>query len=328
MRNMEEWFLAHTFHHSAFGNIEELVKLKKEQGLTISVGIPAFNEAETIGEEVKMLRGELVEKYPLIDELAVIDSGSHDQTLKVAKECGADTYLASDYLKELGLYRGKGNNLWKSLLLLKGDIIIWIDADIKNIHPKFIYGLVGPLLKDKKIGYVKAFYERPLMATGTERMRMAGGRVTELLVRPLFNAFYPELAVLQQPLSGEYAGRREILEQLPFFIGYGVETGLLIDIYEKFGLDIIAQVDLDWREHRNRALTTLSRMAFEILIVFLKRAEEYKKIAVQEEINRQMQTIFGRGAHYVTRKYTVRAIERPPMISIPQYRQKRGLENE
>ncbi|MCK4437177.1 glycosyltransferase, partial [bacterium] len=153
---VETWLKKNTFHHSQFMDIKKLVELKEKKGIKISLGLPTLNEEETIVSEVVVLRSELMENYPLIDELAVIDSGSTDRTCEFAKRYGADVYQAKDYLAEEGSYTGKGESLWKSLYILKGDIIIWIDADIKNLHPKFVYGLVGPLLTNDDIGYVKA----------------------------------------------------------------------------------------------------------------------------------------------------------------------------
>jgi glucosyl-3-phosphoglycerate synthase len=189
----------------------------------------------------------------------VIDSGSTDDTRAIAARFGARVFSSRDILKSYGTFRGKGENLWKSLFVLQGDIIVWIDADISNIGPKFVYGLLGPLLERPEIGYVKAFYERPLRSTSGLTLS-GGGRVTEILVRPLFSLFYPELAGLVQPLSGEYAGRRRLLERLPFSVGYGVEVGHLIDIYHQHGIESLAQVDLT-AAHRNQPVEALSRMS-------------------------------------------------------------------
>jgi glucosyl-3-phosphoglycerate synthase len=319
---IENWVREKTFHHSQFSDIEELVRLKKKKGLTISLGLPTLNEEETIVSEILVLRSELMEKYPLIDELAVIDSGSTDRTCEFARQYGADVYKVGDHLKEVEACKGKGEALWRSLYILSGDIIIWIDADIKNIHPKFAYGLLGPLLNNDGVGYVKAFYERPLAAADGIRPT-GGGRVTQLLVRPLLNAFFPDLSGFIQPLSGEYAGRREVLEQVPFFIGYGVETCLLIDIYEKFGLEIMAQVDLDRRVHRNRTLPTLTKMSFAILQAFCNRAESLDKIRFKEELNQTLRLFKRRGMELISTLESYTPVERPPMISLSSYRKKR-----
>lgn len=325
MSKVEKWFKNRTFHHSQFSDIKELVRLKKKKNLTISVGLPTLNEAETIATELIVIKSELMDKHHLIDELAIIDSGSTDKTREIAAKYGADVYLTNDYLKEEGIYSGKGENLWKSLYLLKGDIILWLDADIKNIHPKFVYGLLGPLLTNSRIGYVKAFYERPIKLETEKTLRASGGgRVTALMLRPIFNLFFPELSGLIQPLSGEYAGRREILEKVPFFIGYGVETGLLIDIYKKFGLNSIAQVDLDQRIHRNHTLPTLSKMAFTILQVALNRAGDLWKLKMLEELNPSMRLIKRKGNRYSFEIFERKVVERPPMITVKAYQERRN----
>ena len=177
-----------------------------------------------------LLKSELMERYPLIDEFAVIDSGSEDKTLEVAGSFGADTYSAADILPEVGHKRGKGENLWKAIYQLKGDIIVYVDADIKNIHPRFVTGIVAPLIYNQSIKYCKAFYDRP-MAYSSGIRPSGGGRVTEILIRPLFSLFFPELTALIQPLSGEFAVRREVLERIAFPVGYGVETAHILDVY-------------------------------------------------------------------------------------------------
>ncbi|MCP4589262.1 MAG: glucosyl-3-phosphoglycerate synthase, partial [bacterium] len=257
----KKWLAERTFHHSNFWDIKWLVEEKQRQGLTISLCLPTLNEEKTIGQEIVILKAELADRYPLLDEIAVVDSGSSDRTCEIAASFGADVYVASEQLTDQGNHPGKGENLWKALYLLTGDIIVYVDTDIKNIHPRFVYGLVGPLIQDPEVHYVKAFYDRPIAFSGGMRPT-GGGRVTEILIRPLFSLFYPELAAILQPLSGEYAGRRSILEQIPFPVGYGVETAMLIDIYERLGLYAFAQTDLDRRIHRNQETIALGRMSF------------------------------------------------------------------
>lgn len=321
--SVTRWLEQNTFHHSDYEDIDQLVRKKKQQDLSIDVIFPTLNEEDTIAKEILLIQTELMIKHELIDEFAVVDSGSEDRTREIAEEYGARVFLASDYLEEEGVYYGKGENLWKSLYLLDGDIIVYIDADIKNIHPKFVYGLVGPLLERKDLGYVKAFYERPLKM-GDKVRSSGGGRVTEILIRPLFNLFFPELAGMIQPLSGEYAGRREILEKLPFFIGYGVETGLLIDIHQEFGMDKIAQVDLDKRVHRNQDLSSLGRMAFGILQTFLNRLDVADKIELKDRMHTIIRQMLADGDQYQFEEIEIEEIERPPMIQLEQYREKFG----
>ena len=280
------------------------------------------NEEKTIGKEVLILRSELMDRYPLIDEFAVIDSGSSDKTLEVARNFGADVYLASDILPEVGDKRGKGENLWKAIHQLKGDVICYVDADISNIHPRFVYGLVAPLIRRDEVHYVKAFYDRPLNYSSGLRSS-GGGRVTEILIRPLFSLFYPELTNIAQPLSGEYAARREVLEIIPFPIGYGVETSHLLDLYEKYGLEAFAQTDLDRRVHRNQTTNALGKMSFGILQTFFNRLHLQGKI---DQIP-DMETFYRRfevedGAYSQIVQEVVEE-ERPPMIEIEGYLRKR-----
>ncbi|OUU41634.1 MAG: glucosyl-3-phosphoglycerate synthase [Verrucomicrobia bacterium TMED56] len=317
------WLEKNTFHHGEFWDILKLVEEKERKNLTISLCIPTLNEEKTIGKEVLILRSELMERYPLIDEFAVIDSGSQDNTLEVAGNYGADTYLASDILPEVGDKRGKGENLWKAIHQLKGDIICYVDADITNIHPRFVYGLVAPLIHRDEIQYVKAFYDRPLNYSSGLRPS-GGGRVTEILTRPLFSLFYPELTNVIQPLSGEYAARRDVLEIIPFPIGYGVETSHLLDLYDKFGLEAFGQTDLDRRVHRNQTTNALGKMSFGILQTFINRLHAQGKINHLPD----METFYRRfevedGAYRQIVQQVIEE-ERPPMVEIEGYRTNRS----
>lgn len=317
------WLETNTFHHSEFWDMQELVRAKREAGLTISLCIPTLNEETTIGKEIIVFKSELMDRYPLIDEIAVIDSGSTDRTLEIAASYGADTYLSADILPEYGFKPGKGENLWKAIYQLRGDIICYVDADIKNIHAKFASALVAPLIYRPEVQYVKAFYDRPLAVSDDVRPS-GGGRVTEILVRPLFSMFFPELTALIQPLSGEYAVRREVLERLPFPIGYGVETSHLIDLYQSSGLGAFAQTDLDKRVHRNQSTTDLGKMSFGILQSFLNRLQTYgmaKDLPDLHGLFRQFQAE-GRRYDQVTREIIEE--ERPPMITLPEYRKRHG----
>ena len=319
----KKWLDQNTFHHGEFWDILKLVKEKEKKGLKISLCIPTLNEEKTIGKEVLILRSELMERYPLIDEFAIIDSGSEDKTLEVAGSYGADTYLASDILPEEGDKRGKGENLWKAIHQLKGDIICYVDADISNIHPRFVYGLVAPLIHRAEVQYVKAFYDRPLNYSSGLRSS-GGGRVTEILIRPLFSLFYPELTNIIQPLSGEYAARREVLEIIPFPIGYGVETSHLLDLYLMYGLNAFAQTDLDRRVHRNQTTNALGKMSFGILQTFINRLHSQGKIdriPDMETFYRRFQVEDG---SYNQLTQEVVEEERRPMIEVAGY-QNRAL---
>ena len=339
--NHDDSILKRTWHHSRFEDIGRLVSLKQQKNLKISLAFPTLNEELTIGKEILIIRTELMDRYNLVDEIAVIDSSSRDKTRKVAERYGARVITSKNILPKMGSFRGKGENLWKSLYALEGDIIVWVDADISNIAPKFVYGLVGPLLEDDQISYVKAFYERPMRSSGGGIAPSGGGRVTEILVRPLFSLFYPELASLVQPLSGEYAGRRKLLERLPFSTGYGVETGHLIDICQLSGCGAIAQVDLDMRIHRNQSTASLGKMAFGILNTFFSKAKKYGSlellretgiyhIALETQAAEKLVKLPGHGnssepnSEHRLIKSEIPAEERPPMIEIAEYRQKFG----
>jgi glucosyl-3-phosphoglycerate synthase len=316
---VDKWFAENTFHHIEFKDIESLCRLKEKRGVKISLALPTKNEARTIGKVVETIKLSLMEEHQLVDEIVVIDARSKDRTVEIAKSLGIPVYFSDEILKPYGDFGGKGEALWKSLYVLKGDIIVWIDTDIKNIHPKFVYGLIGPLLKEERIKYVKGFYRRPLKVKGG-LLETGGGRVTEISVRPLLNLFFPELSGLIQPLSGEYAGRREILESLPFFCGYGVEIGLLIDIFKRYGLNAIAQVDLEKRIHRNQPLVALSMMSFGIIQAILKRLKDYYGMDVYSEINKGMKLIHYEPERYFLKIREIEEKERLPIIEIPEYR--------
>ncbi|KAF0092931.1 MAG: glucosyl-3-phosphoglycerate synthase [Puniceicoccaceae bacterium 5H] len=322
--NIEKWLETNTFHHGQFWDLLSLVREKERKGLKISLCIPTLNEEKTIGKEIVIFKSELMDRYPLVDEFAVIDSGSDDKTQEVAAAFGADVYFSGDILPNQGFKRGKGENLWKAIHQLEGDIVCYVDADIKNIHPRFVYGLVAPLIYNDDMHYVKAFYDRPMAFSGGIRPS-GGGRVTEILVRPLFSLFFPELTSLIQPLSGEYAVRREVLQEIPFPIGYGVETSHIIDVYMKRGLEAFAQTDLDQRVHRNQTTLSLGKMSFGILQSFLNRMEAYDMVDKLPEMSNLFRQFQAEGNRYEQVVKEIIEEERPPMETIPEYREKFGL---
>lgn len=307
------WFERRTFHASDF-TVDDLARRKAGAGISVSVVLPAYNEAETVAgvvRAVQELRGSLV------DELLVIDGGSDDATTDVAAAAGARVHRDTDLLPELGPTQGKGDALWRSLSVTSGDIVVFVDSDIRNPAPHFVYGLLGPLLVDPGVQLVKAFYERPVQM-GDVLHATGGGRVTELMARPLFNLFWPELAGLVQPLSGEYAGRRDLLECIPFFTGYGVELGMLIDTLRRAGMDAIAQVDLDERVHRNQPMDALSRMAYGIMQVALRRLADEGRVPESllgdpAELERYVQFTRDDADRIRPHERTVPIIERPPL---------------
>lgn len=323
---VDEWFAENTYHSNEFADLDRLLAFKKDQGLTISLGLPALNEESTVGQVIQTIKSALMDEYGLLDEIILIDSGSEDRTREIACELGIPVYLHREILPECGAYSGKGEALWKSLHILKGDIIAWIDTDIINIHPRFVYGILGPLLINPQIQYVKGFYQRPIKRE-EKIVAGGGGRVTELTARPFINLFFPELSGLIQPLSGEYAGRRSALEKIPFFTGYGVETGLLIDLLEEYGLEGIAQVDLLERIHHNQPLPSLSKMSFAIMQVVFRRLEHRHNIRLLDHANLTMNLIrFSQRRGYYLEQEEIREHERPPIIEIPAYRNKRNYD--
>ncbi len=324
MTDPRDWFERRTFHHDDYSDVGRLVDLKEARGRTVSVCLPTLNVAPTLGRILRTFREELVDKYRLIDQLCVIDSRSTDGTVEIARQEGAGVFFDDEILAGLPGASGKGEALWKSIFALEGDIIVWVDSDIENIHPRFVYGLVGPLLEDPAIGYVKAFYERPIKREGVLQPS-GGGRVTELTVRPLFNLFYPELSGLVQPLSGEYAGRRDVLESVPFFTGYGVESGLLLDISRKYGMDAIAQVDLDVRVHDNQSIDSLSKMSFGIMQAVFRRLEDDGKLSLTCEPGTVYNTVRRSGGVYSIEPVEVPIVERPSMADVEEYRRARGI---
>lgn len=316
------WIETNTFHHSAFADLQKLVETKKKRELTISLCFPTLNEENTIAKEIVIMKSELMQRHQLIDEIVVIDSGSTDRTLTIASQYGAATYTADDILPSLEKCRGKGENLWKALYVTQGDIIVYIDADIKNIHPRFVYALVGPLILNDNLKFAKAFYDRPIAVDEKQSLPSGGGRVTELVVRPLLSLFFPELAQILQPLSGEYAGFREIFESIPFPIGYGVETSMILDIYKKWGLQVMAQVDLDKRVHTNQETKALGRMAFVIMKTFFDRIEKLGRIQLNRQLfNEMIQFMLVQNEH-VPEVHRLSSVERPPMIKIDSYRER------
>jgi len=319
---VDKWFAENTFLADEFKPLEDLVEAKREQGLTISLALPALNEENTVGQVIRMMKRELMEKVPLLDEIVVIDSNSTDRTREIAQEEGVPVYIHQQLLERLGPRRGKGEALWKSLLVTRGDIVAWIDTDIVNIHPRFVYGILGPMLANPQVQFVKGFYRRPLKV-GSKMQAGGGGRVTELTARPLLNLFFPELSGVVQPLSGEYAGRRTALERAVFFSGYGVETGLLIDIYERYGLSAVAQVDLLERIHHNQPLEALSKMSFAIIQTVFRKLESRFGGAVMDDVNKSMKLIRHDAKGYSLDIEEIAERERQPMIEIEEYRERK-----
>jgi glucosyl-3-phosphoglycerate synthase len=285
-------------------------RLLDAKGATrVSVVLPALNEAATVGRIVARIRRDLVDRVGLVDELLVMASGSQDDTIAIARDAGATVVRREDVLGHLPVRPGKGEVLWRSLAATTGDVVVFVDSDIRDFSAAFVTGPLGPLLTDQTVQFVKATYDRPL-TTGEVEVAAGGGRVTELVARPLIALHWPELSGFVQPLSGEYAGRRALLESLPFPCGYGVEFGLLVDVYRAVGLDAMAQVDLSRRKHRNSDLHKLGQMATEIMQV--AEARLGRSVADPVEITQYVRA----GADYRMVDTDMTELERPPMSTL------------
>jgi glucosyl-3-phosphoglycerate synthase len=239
--------------------------VRSKAGRTVSLCIPCRNEAATIGSLVSIVRSELMTRTSVVDELIVLDDRSVDGTAQIASQAGARVVSIDDVHRIHGTGHGKGNALWATLLVSHGDIVVWCDGDITSFHPDWVLKLISPLLGDESVALIKALYHRPTHHGG-------GGRTTELVARPLLSRYYPSLTGLAQPLSGEFAARRSVVEQIEFVEGWGVEIAMLIDIASRYSPESIGQVDLGSRLHRHRDLTSLSIQAAEVIATLLNRA--------------------------------------------------------
>ncbi|MFG2808052.1 glucosyl-3-phosphoglycerate synthase [Streptomyces sp. DT199] len=293
--------------------LHQILAAKQRTGQTVSVVLPALNEEATVGDIASVIRHDLMRQVPLVDELVVVDSGSTDRTSEVAAAAGARVVHRDGILPRLPAVPGKGEVLWRSLLVTRGDIVCFVDADLRDFSSDFVSGIVGPLLTEPDVDLVKAMYDRPLAgATGQ------GGRVTELMARPLLNMHWPQLAGFVQPLGGEYAARRSLLEQLPFPVGYGVELGMLVDALHLAGLDALAQVDVGVRKHRHQDGQALGRMAAAIYRTAQLRL-------ARGHLIRPSLTQFERGEDgFEPRTYSVDTEERPPMVDIAEYQARKA----
>ncbi|WP_433571712.1 glucosyl-3-phosphoglycerate synthase [Streptomyces sp. CA-251247] len=311
LEEVERW-LSRRSWSAADRPVDRLVTAK--QGATVSVVLPALNEEATVGQIVTVIRRELMSgPLPLVDELVVIDSGSTDRTGEVAAAAGARVVHRDVILPGIPAVPGKGEVLWRSLMVTRGDIVCFVDADLREFSPDFVSGIVGPLLTEPDVQFVKAMYDRPLGDVAGQ-----GGRVTELVARPLLNLHWPQLAGFVQPLGGEYAARRSLLERLPFPVGYGVELGLLVDALHTVGLEALAQVDVGERRHRHQDGQALGRMAAAIYRTAQLRLS-------RGHLVRPSLTQFERGSDgFVPRTHAVDTEERPPMGEIGEYAARRA----
>jgi glucosyl-3-phosphoglycerate synthase len=293
------------FEHREFPSSRVLAA---KRGRRVSVCLPARNEAATVGATVATIRHELMDRYPVVDEIVVIDDGSSDATAAEASGAGARVESAASVLPEYGTEHGKGQAMWRGVHVCNGDLIVFCDADVCGFEPGFVLGLLGPLLTRDDVAFVKGRYRRPFEGRPGE-----GGRVTELMARPLISVFFPHLAGLAQPLAGECAARRDVFEAVPFAGGYGVDLGLLIDVAEEFGVAGIVQCDLGERVHRNRPLSELGGQALAILQLALVRAGQTPASVADFPWATVLQQP---GADPVGVTY----VERPPLREVPAHR--------
>jgi len=316
--DVERWLQRRT---SAAGDwpVEDLLAAK---GPTrVSVVLPALDEQDTVGAIVGTIATELLARTGgngLVDELVVLDSGSSDATGRVAAAAGATVVHRDDVLPGWPAVAGKGEALWRSLAATDGDVLVFVDADLRSFRASYVIGLLGPLLTDRSVALVKGLYDRPL-TSGDELVAGGGGRVTELVARPLLNLHWPELAGVVQPLAGEYAARRGLLEVLPFPTGYGVELALLVDTLEVAGLDAIAQVDLGVRLHRHQSDPRLGLMASEVWQVALARLERSGRLSRSAGLNPTLSQFERVDDELLVRTHDVELVERPPMVTLPEY---------
>ena len=302
----EEWFASRSYRHDRFADVAALAERKRRLGLSVTLVLPSREVAGTIGpvlREVEALR----RQAPIVDQVVVVDSGSRDGTADIARRHGAEVHDESDLLPEVGPVLGKGDAMWRALSIARGDIVVYADADSASFGAHFIYGMLGPLLCDEEVRFVKATYHRPVTAPDGTVVDDAG-RVTELTAKPLLAIFYPELAGFGQPLAGEVAARRDLLRSIPFLTGYAVEMGMMIDVLRRVGLAGMAQADLGSRVNRSQRLLALNSMSYAVARALLTRAgqaldaESYLHAA-------------NRPAGVRLERRVVSMVERPPMAN-------------
>ncbi|WP_030380097.1 MULTISPECIES: glucosyl-3-phosphoglycerate synthase [unclassified Streptomyces] len=311
LEEVEHWLSARSWS-VADRPLHQVMAAKRATGQSVSVVLPALDEEATVGEIVAAIHRDLVRQVPLVDEIVVVDSGSTDRTAEVAAAAGARVVHRDAILPRIPAVPGKGEVLWRSLLVTRGDVVCFVDADLREFSSDFVTGIVGPLLTDPEVQLVKAMYDRPLAGAAGQ-----GGRVTELMARPLLNMHWPLLAGFVQPLGGEYAARRSLLEQLPFPVGYGVELGMLVDALHTVGLDALAQVDVGVRRHRHQDGQALGRMAAAIYRTAQLRL-------ARGHLLRPTLTQFDRGPNgFEPHTHPVDTEERPPMAQIAEYADRR-----
>lgn len=317
-----EWFERRSYSHEEFSNVKELFQRKRGLDLTVSLVLPGRNVADTVGEIVDRVKA-LNEEAPLVDQILVIDADSSDGTARVARDHGATVYSENELLSHYGGAHGKGDAMWRSLAVARGDLVMFADADTKDFKPQFVYGTLGPILSVPGVRFVKGAFRRPFKSQDTVELD-GGGRVTELITKPLFNLFYPELTGFVQPLAGEFVADKELFSSIPFLTGYAVETGIMIDILKKVGLGAMAQVDLGTRQNRHQPLFDLGRMSYSVLRAVARRLRQDGRL--QQARDPSLPDTLFQFSDYLhavatpeglkLREHVEELVERPPMAKI------------
>jgi hypothetical protein len=317
---VERWFAQNTLHSAEFGDVKRLIELKRQQGVRISLGLPSLNNETTIGNIIGLIKSRLMDAAPLLDEIVLVDGGSTDATRRIATAMNVPSYASADVLSAHGSFRGRGEALWKSLYLLRGDIIVWVEPEIASPDPIQLLGIIGPLLMDSRIQYVKGYY-KCASAAG----ELDDDPITELLIRPMISLVLPELSGIVAPLSGTHGGRRAALEQLPFYSGNGAVVGLLLDVIDRFGLEAVAQVDLGAVSVRGSSdeFAVSPKTAFAILQVFTQQLVQRGLLNAQSAIERTMKLLRLNQSQFHMEEVDVHEQRRPPMVTVREYRGRR-----
>ncbi|MDQ3912524.1 MAG: glucosyl-3-phosphoglycerate synthase [Actinomycetota bacterium] len=320
--NARDWFERRSYGHEEFKDVKELAHRKRELGLTVSLVLPSRNVADTVGgiiETVNILN----EEAPLVEQIMVVDADSTDGTAEVAASKGAVVYSENELLSNYGDAHGKGDAMWRSLSVARGDLVMFADADTKDFKPQFIYGTLGPIITVPGVRFVKGAFRRPFKSNESVE-EDGGGRVTELTTKPLFNLFYPELTGFVQPLAGEFVADKELFSSIPFLTGYAVETGIMIDVLKKVGLGAMSQVDLGTRQNRHQSLFDLGRMSYSALRAVARRLRQEGRLQqVRDPSSPDFLFQFSDYLHAVAtseglrlREYVEELVERPPMSEV------------
>ena len=317
-----EWFRHRSYDYRQFSDLEAMGRRKRELGLTVSAILPCRNVADTVGgivDEILAVNGRAGDE-PLVDQILAVDADSTDGTAEVAASRGAEVYSENELMSNYGGAHGKGDAMWRSLSVARGDLIMYVDADTKDFRPQLVYGVLGPVFYVPEVRFVKAAYRRPFKSYETVEAD-GGGRVTELSAKPLFNLFYPELTGFVQPLAGEFVADKELFCSIPFLTGYAVETGIMIDVLKHVGLGAMAQVDLGTRQNRHQPLRDLSRMSYAVLRAVARRLREDGRLDQARDPNLPEQLFqFSDFLHAVAtpkglklQEYVEELVERPPI---------------